>query len=146
MAGFPKPRKFTPKNPQKYKGDSKNIICRSSWEIKFSNWCDSNINVLAWSSEETVIPYISPVDERPHRYFVDFWITVKRRDGSIKKYLVEVKPESQTVPPVKGKKREKTFLNEVQTWAVNSAKWEAAKKYASQKGCEFIILTERHLF
>lgn len=70
---------------------------------------------------------------------------IKTKEGKLKKYLVEVKPESQTVPPVRGKKREKTFLNEMKVWVVNQAKWEAAEKLASQKGYEFIKLTERHL-
>jgi hypothetical protein len=146
MAGYPKPRIWKPNYPQKYKGDPTNIVSRSSWETKFMNWCDSNVNVLSWCSEEIIIPYISPVDEKPHRYFLDFAICVRKKDGTIKKYLVEVKPNSQTVPPIKGNKREKTFLAEVKTYAVNSAKWEAAKKFASKKGYEFIIITEKHLF
>ena len=32
--------KYTPMNPAKYKGDAKNIICRSSWEKRFCQYCD----------------------------------------------------------------------------------------------------------
>lgn len=142
---FPKPRKYIPKNPQKYIGDPTDIISRSSYETKFMLWCDNNSSVIQWTSETTIIPYISPIDNRQHRYFVDFSIIIKNKEGKLKKYLIEIKPESQTIPPVKGKKREKTFLYEVETYMVNSAKWQQAKKYAAQKGCDFIILTETHL-
>ena len=48
--------RFKPRNPGKYKGDPSNIIYRSSWEKKFMLWCDCNLNVLEWGSEEIVIP------------------------------------------------------------------------------------------
>jgi hypothetical protein len=70
-------RKYTPVNPQKYVGDHSNIIMRSSWETKFAIWCDKNPSVLKWSSEETIVPYISPVDNRYHRYFIDFKIQIR---------------------------------------------------------------------
>ena len=38
--------KFTPKNPQKYKGNPKNIIYRSSWERRFMSYCDKTKEVL----------------------------------------------------------------------------------------------------
>ena len=60
--------KYSPKFPKKYKGDPTNITFRSLWERKFMVYCDSNSNVLEWASEEIAIPYISPVDHRPHRY------------------------------------------------------------------------------
>ena len=112
-------------------------------------WLDMNGQVINWSSETTVVPYKSPVDNRVHRYFVDFKIKVKNNAGEIKTYLVEVKPEAQTKPPKIPKKiTEKTkmrYINEVKTWGVNSAKWEAAVSYAKDRGAEFIIVTEKHL-
>lgn len=92
--------KFSPKNYKKYKGDPTNIIYRSSWELTFMKYCDSNPNVLEWGSEEIVIPYKSPLDNRYHRYFVDFYIKVQEKGGAIKKYLIEVKPKKQTVAPL----------------------------------------------
>ena len=65
---------FYPKNTEKYKGDFSNIVYRSSWELKFMHWADESKNVLEWSSEELVIPYLSPLDNKMHRYFVDFKI------------------------------------------------------------------------
>jgi len=69
--------KYRPSYPNKYKGDSNNIICRSSWERKFCYWCDHNENILEWGSEEFWIPYRSPVDNKVHRYFPDFIVKVK---------------------------------------------------------------------
>lgn len=137
--------KFTPKNPEKYVGDVTNIIYRSSWELKFIKWCDSNPAVIKYASEELVIPYLSPVDQKIHRYFVDFVIMVKTRSGDIKKYAVEIKPEAQTIPP-KQRKQTKKYLTEMSTYMVNQAKWKAADEFCKTKGLEFIVLTEKHLF
>lgn len=143
---YPKPRKWEPKNPEKYQGDVKNIIARSNLEIKFMNYCDSRDNILKWASEEFFIPYISPVDGRPHRYFVDFACSMINSKGEIKHYLVEIKPDVETRPPVKTKgKRQAVLLEETITYAVNQAKWKAAKEFAKQRGAEFIVVTEKDL-
>lgn len=141
----PQPRFWVPKNPDKYIGDAKNIVARSSWEVKFFNWCDNNPSILAWASEEVVVPYISPVDNRTHRYFTDAIIKVQTNNG-IKVYLIEIKPYAQTQPPIPPQKKTKRFLNEVMTYGVNIAKWKAATKYAEQRNWEFKVLTERDLY
>ena len=69
--------RFKPSFPRKYKGNAKNIICRSSWERRFCNYCDINENIIEWGSEEFFIPYVSPKDNRVHRYYPDFIIKVK---------------------------------------------------------------------
>lgn len=138
-------RKYKPINPSKYLGDHTNIIMRSSWETKFAIWCDKNPSVISWSSEETVVPYVSPVDNRAHRYFIDFKIQVKTSEGQKKTYLVEIKPDYQTRPPVPPSRKNKKYITEVMTWGVNDAKWRAAKQYALDRGWEFLILTEYHL-
>lgn len=105
--------------------------------------CDNNPSIVEWSSETIVIPYISPVDGKAHRYFMDFWMKVKQHDGTFKVFLVEVKPKSQTRPPKRTKrKKEEVFLTEVRTWSVNRAKWKAAEEYCKQRGWEFKIWTE----
>ena len=63
------PRLWKPKNSEKYEGDYNNIIVRSSWEVRFLNWCDNNTHILSYSSEEIVIPYLSPIDNKYHRYY-----------------------------------------------------------------------------
>lgn len=137
--------RFTPKNPKKYVGDHTNIIYRSSWECKVMSWLDKNEDIISWASEELIIPYKSPVDNRVHRYFPDFLVKVKTRDGKSKTMLLEVKPKKQTVQPVLKKRVTKQYLNEVTTYAVNQAKWEAATEYCLDRGWEFRILTEEHL-
>ena len=141
---FPTPKLFIPKNPEKYQGNHKNIISRSSYETKFMNYVDNNQAIIKWSSEETIIPYISPVDNQTHRYFIDFKMTV-RNNGVDKTYIVEIKPESQTKVPLKNNKRNSTYINEMMTYAVNEAKWNSAIRYAKDRNYEFIIITEKHL-
>ena len=138
-------RKYTPIHPQKYAGDPTSIIMRSSWETKFAIWCDHNTAVTKWSSETTIIPYICPTDNRPHRYFVDFKIQVTDKNGVSKTYLVEIKPDAQTRPPSPSKRKTKNYLVEVATWGKNDAKWKYAREYCKDRGYEFIILTEHHL-
>lgn len=138
--------RFHPQNPGKYKGDLQNIIYRSSWELKFMQWCDRNPNVIEYASEEFCIPYLSPIDGRVHRYFPDFIMKVKEQSGEIKKYIIEIKPKRQTVPPVQtSKKRNKTFINEVKTYVVNDAKWKAAEEWCKDHLLEFMIITEDQL-
>jgi len=75
---------FKPKNPQKYVGDPTNIVYRSSWECKVMSWLDRNPSIISWASEELIIPYKSPVDNRFHRYFPDFYIKSENK-------IIEVK-------------------------------------------------------
>lgn len=109
------------------------------------HWLDEKDEVLKWSSEELAIPYISPVDNRKHRYFPDFKATIRSQDGTIKTYLIEVKPYKQTKEPKPQKRKTKQYITEVVTWGVNSAKWEAARNYCAAKGWEFMIITEKEL-
>ncbi len=118
---------------------------RSSWETKFAIWCDHNPSIIQWVSEEIVIPYICPTDNKAHRYFVDFVIKVKERSGAIKTYLVEIKPDVQTRPPQNPGRVTKRYLMEVMTYGKNEAKWKAATEYARRRGWEFKVLTEYDL-
>ena len=137
--------KYKPEYPQKYQGDPNNIICRSSWERRFCRWCDLNENILQWGSEEFYIPYISPVDNRVHKYFPDFIIKVKESTGQIKTYVIEVKPKKQTKPPTKKSRVTKSYLYEMKTYAVNEAKWKAAQEFCADRLIEFKIITEDEL-
>jgi hypothetical protein len=137
--------KFKPQNYQKYKGDPTNIVYRSLLERRFMVYCDEKEWVLEWSSEEIVVPYKSPIDNRWHRYFVDFWVKYRDRNQKIRTLLIEVKPEAQTRVPVKKEKITRRFLSEVKTWGVNQAKWKAATEYCLDRNWEFKILTEKDL-
>jgi hypothetical protein len=137
--------RFIPKNRHKYVGNADNIIFRSSWERRVMSYLDEQSSILEWSSEEIVIPYVSPIDSRYHRYFVDFFVKAKTRDGKIKTMLWEVKPASQTQEPEKRKRISKQYITEVMRWGVNEAKWKAATEYCLDRGWEFKILTEKDL-
>jgi hypothetical protein len=137
--------KFKTKNPAKYQGDITNIVYRSLWELRFMKWCDNNPSVLEWGSETIIVPYISPLDRKVHRYFVDFYIKVKNKNGEIQKYLVEIKPERFTKPPVIPAKKTKRFVDEVFQWGVNEAKWKAAFEFCKDRNMTFMILTEKDL-
>lgn len=137
--------KFKPQNPQKYKGDDKNIIYRSLWELKVMKYFDVNPSVLFWASEELIIPYLSPVDQKTHRYFPDFIAQIKNKEGFVQTYLLEVKPHKQTLVPIKRGRNQHKFLNESITYAINQAKWKAADIFCQQKGWKFKILTENEL-
>jgi hypothetical protein len=136
---------FKPSFPEKYIGDYKNIIYRSLWELKFMNYCDRNQNIIKWSSEEINIPYISPIDNRIHRYYPDFFIKYKDADGAIKESLIEIKPKRQVKEPKIGKKITQKQLYEVKEYAKNQAKWKAAEEFCLDRKWQFRILTEDNL-
>ena len=142
----PKTGRYIPRFPHKYKGDLSKIIYRSSWEERTMKYLDANPNVLEWSSEEIVIPYISPLDNRKHRYFPDFWCRMKDKQGVIKEMILEVKPLAQTKVPEKKKRITKRAIHEVTTYLVNEAKWQSASQYCLNRGIEFKLLTEKEIF
>ncbi|BAU40045.1 hypothetical protein [Ralstonia phage RSP15] len=138
--------KFNPTNPKKYRGNVSNIVYRSSWERAAFMFCDSTPQIVAWNSEETIIPYRCATDGRMHRYFVDLMVWARQPDGSIKKFIVEIKPQSQVNKPKKtAAKKDETYVNECLTWAKNQSKWKFAKEWAAQNNAEFIIWTENQL-
>ena len=138
--------RFKIKNPKKYKGNPTNIIYRSLMELRFMKWCDTSEKILTWNSEEVIIPYISPIDNKRHRYFPDFLIQTEKGWT-----LIEVKPQVQTKPPKKlimenlTLKKKRRYVNAVQTWLVNEAKWKAAEQVCKKKGWKFQIMTEKQL-
>jgi hypothetical protein len=138
--------KFKPSFPEKYVGNPNSIIYRSLWELKFLKYCDTNENILEYASEELAIPYISPVDGKIHKYFPDVYIKVKEPDGSIKKYLIEIKPYKQTMAPPKPKRQTKGYIYEVYEYAKNQSKWEAAREYCKDRGWTFKVITENELY
>lgn len=137
---------FHPKNRHKYIGDADNIVYRSGWEKKVMEHLDDNVNIIRWVSEEIIIPYISPIDNRPHRYYPDFYVEALAKDGSIKKLLLEVKPKAQSLPPKPQSRKTKRYITEVMTYGVNQAKWHAAQEFCLDKGWEFKVITESELF
>lgn len=103
-------------------------------------WCDLNENIIEWGSEELSIPYKSPVDNRIHRYFPDFYLKLNN-----KKYLIEIKPSRFTQEPKVPKRKTKRFIEEVKQYGNNIAKWESATEFCLDNGWEFKIITEKEL-
>ena len=134
--------KFRPKYPEKYVGDVKNITYRSLLERKAMIHIDRNRNVLKWASEEVIVPYRCTVDGKIHRYFPDFVVRVKKRDGTIETVMIEVKPYVQTIAPKKRRKTSK-YQKEVLVYAKNISKWEYAKEYCKKRNWRFDFLTEK---
>ena len=137
--------KYRPSYPNKYKGDPTNIIYSSLWERKFMVFCDKNNKILEWGSEELALPYRSPLDNRIHRYFPDFYIKVKEGNGYTQKYLIEIKPKKQTVEPKIKKKKTRGYIYEVTEWAKNQAKWKVAQEFCEDRQWKFKIITEDEL-
>ena len=137
---------FTPKNPEKYAGDPKNIVYRSSWELTLMRRFDLDPNITSWASEEFCIPYNDRATGKLRRYFPDFVIKRRDKDGKIQVIVIEVKPHAQSVPPEKGNKTGKRYLAECKTFATNYSKWEYAVRFCAQKGWKFVVLTEREIY
>ena len=108
-------------------------------------YCDTNEKILEWGSEEIIVPYRSPIDNRYHRYFPDFYIKVKDKNGKIKKMIIEIKPYKQCIEPKVQKRKTKGYIYEVVEYAKNQAKWNAAKEWCLDRGYEFKVLTENEL-
>ena len=108
-------------------------------------YCDKNESILEWASEEIASPYRSPIDNRVHRYFPDFYMKVKERGGTVKRYVIEVKPAKQTKPPVKPKRQTKGYIREAYEYAKNQAKWKMAREFCADRQWEFKVVTEKEL-
>lgn len=137
--------KFKPKYPEKYIGDPTNVIYRSLWEMRLMRYFDQHPGILKWGSEEIQIPYISPIDNRIHRYFPDFIIQTQNPDGTINTTVIEVKPHAQTKEPDRNQPKSRRYIKEVYTWGVNQAKWKAAEEYCRDRRWQFKIMTEKEI-
>lgn len=137
---------FKPRHPSKYRGDVNNIIYRSSWEMRCMKFFDETSDVIMWSSEELIVRYNDPLTGKERRYFPDFIIKIKTRDGKEEVRMIEIKPFKQTKPPEKPKRKTKRFLEETKTYLTNVSKWKAAQAFCSRRGWKFQVITERDLW
>ncbi len=140
--------KFEVKNPDKYKG-SLPIIYRSSWEHRVFYFLDRNPSIIEWASESIIIPYICQLDNKQHRYYVDINFIVNDRNGNQKRYLVEIKPFDQTIPPqmpkTKSAKAVSRYNQALLAFQKNQDKWTYARAWATKNGYIFDIWTEKTL-
>ena len=137
---------FTPRHPEKYVGDLRKIIYRSSWEQDFMRFLDNNTKVVKWGSESIPIPYIKPTTGRVHKYYPDFYVEYLNRKGKIIQDIVEVKPDKQIRKPTTIGKSKKTQLYEAIQWTVNMAKWKSAKLFCDKYGFNFKVMSEKDIF
>jgi hypothetical protein len=140
---------YNPKHPEKYHGkDVKSIVYRSGLELKCMMYFDNHKDVLYWSSEEVIVSYISPKDGRNHRYYPDFIIKMKNKNGIEEIVMIEIKPSDQIrepkpIPP--NKKPTKRMINEILTYGINKAKWAAAEEYCRVRGWKWMIMDEKDI-
>ena len=134
---------FTPKNRKKCLNMDK-VVYRSGWELALMIYLDRTEEILEWSSEAFIIPYIG-MDNKPHRYFPDFFIKIlNKKTSKPEKFLLEVKPKREVKPPKNYKDKQK-LLREQITFGTNQLKWKAADNFCKTKGWAFKVITEKDL-
>jgi len=112
---------YVPTNPKKYIGDINNIIYRSSWERRF---CQN----------------------------IDYYIQVKKGDV-LENWLIEIKPEDQYALDKRPKeptgnlteKKIRSYNEKLKIWITNRAKFEAAKRFAEDRGYKFGAINEKFI-
>jgi hypothetical protein len=136
---------FRPLNPQKYIGDINKIVFRSSWELAFMKYCDKEKTIVKWGSEEIRIPYNAFGINK--LYYPDFIIVKQLPNKSFEKYLIEIKPHTQTRKPVlkEGSRTTSTYKKALYTYEVNRCKWNAAFAWCKKRNIIFKIITEKHV-
>jgi|TARA_B110000858_G_C17777995_1_gene463254 hypothetical protein len=132
--------KYTVKNPSKYVG-GRSPTYRSSWEFTFMKFCDEHQSIQQWASEAIKIPYRNPLSGKQTIYVPDFFIVYLDANGKQKVELIEVKPANQAMAEKVGRSRHNQLH-----FAINQAKWSAARAYCKQKGIFFRIITEGDMF
>jgi hypothetical protein len=135
---------YTPKNKEKYIGDSTKIIFRSSWELNLHLFLDNNPKVLKWASEPIAIPYLKPTDKQIHKYYPDYYVEYIDKNNVLHKEIIEVKPHKQTIVSKSHNRRSKIY-EDIQ-FAINKAKWLSCTLFCKKHGLTFRLLTEKQMF
>ena len=79
------------------------------------------------------------------RYFPDFYVKKKNKQGGLDILVIEIKPHHQTIVPLKESKITRSYVNKVKTYAINESKWKAAEAFCKDRKWKFQILTENEL-
>lgn len=144
--------KFKPRFPKKYVGDVNNITYRSSWELKCMRDLDKSPSIEAWSSEGLAIPYWDPskrnIDKsfgKWRRYFPDFIVKKRSKDGKVETLIIEIKPHHEMHAPIQQGKSKRKIIKESATLATNLSKWEACKAFCEKQKWRFIVMNEYDL-
>jgi hypothetical protein len=127
------------KNPAKYVGLGKPRY-RSSWEMAFMAFCDSNDNIIQWASESVRIPYRNPLTGKQTVYVPDFLVVYRDKNNRTNAELIEIKPSTQSsLTEARGRRDQAAVI-------VNQAKWQAASQWCQRAGVQFRVITERDMF
>lgn len=129
---------YYPTNMNKYLGKSMPRY-RSSWELRFMQFCDNNTSVVGWASESHRIPYINPITRKLTTYVPDFFVVYIDKDGKQHAEMIEVKPSSQILENARSR-------NDKLVGAINEAKWQMARLWCKQNGIFFRVITENDIF
>lgn len=132
------------KNREKYLGIDDKVFYMSGWEYQFFSRLEENPSVLKWNANTFSVPYY--FDGGLHKYYLDVYAEVNN-GGKVEKYLIEIKPDSQTKLPVMPKKRNpkamKNYEYKAKEFLRNQAKWVAASMFAKGNGMVFLIISEK---
>lgn len=138
---------YTPTFPEKYKTNKNQIIYRSSWELKLCKWLDLSPEVIEWASEPLSIKYFYDVDNKMHTYYPDFYFAYRKEDGTIEKYIVEVKPSAQLKKPDEPKRKTanaiKNYNYLMEAFLKNTCKRKYALEWCKLNGYKFKYVTEK---
>lgn len=136
---------YVPVHKEKYTGTYP-IFYRSNPEFLLMRWMDLNPKVIAWASESAIVNYKKPSDNKNHRYFIDFSCKFMGDSGKVVNLLIEYKPSKFVKKPEKTPRlSNKTYAGLCEKWIVNMAKWDAAHRYAKERGAKFVVITEKDL-
>jgi hypothetical protein len=114
-------------------------------------YLDTQSFVTKWNSEGVTIVYFDNVTNGAHRYYPDFYYEcINKQDPTIiDKVIVEIKPYSETIPPVPPKNETTKALTNyeyaMKQYMKNINKWKAASEWCNKRNYKFIIITEKHL-
>lgn len=128
---------FYPTHMDKYLGKSMPRY-RSSWELRFMQFCDSNSGIVGWASESHRIKYINPITRKLTTYIPDFFVVYIDKHGKQHAEMIEIKPSNQIL--------ENATKNTKIVGAINEAKWQMARAWCKQHGIFFRVVTESDIF
>ena len=140
-------------NPHKYIGN-KPPIYRSGWEADVCHFFDTNVRVVKWISEPPMFEIDYPLpDGSTHTYHPDFYVEMWDDSKRLRKFLVEVKPMSQSPrhssppkePRVKKTSTMAQWTKKMRDWMINKFKWDATEKWLKKyhPDITFIVITEK---
>ena len=150
-----KQQKMLTEDLKGYSGKKKVIEILSSYEIKAVRMIQQLYHlkrINGWSSEESVFQYLYSVDQKMHKYFMDFTIEI---DDKV--IFIEVKPKTKLYPPRKKKdftseKQKINHQNQLMDYIKNQDKWTAVREWCKAENAKlgfnkysFQIWTEQEL-